>query len=68
MIYMSNDNKLKLLQYLAFFPTLVCMMLLMDMNSFPYAKLFATISGSFAAIMLAVFWNLKIRMKNEKSS
>ncbi|CAM4221566.1 hypothetical protein AT258_09905 [Bacillus wiedmannii] len=65
---MSNDNKLKLLQYLAFFPTLVCMMLLMDMNSFPYAKLFATISGSFAAIMLAVFWNLKIRMKNEKSS
>ncbi|WP_270342701.1 hypothetical protein [Bacillus mobilis] len=65
---MSNDNKLKLLQYLAFFPTLVCMMLLMDINSFPYAKLFATISGSFAAIMLAVFWNLKIRMKNEKSS
>ncbi|MEG7841364.1 hypothetical protein [Bacillus mobilis] len=65
---MSNDNKLKLLQYLAFFPTIVCMMLLMDMNSFPYAKLFATISGSFAAIMLAVFWNLKIRMKNEKSS
>ncbi|MGN4446952.1 hypothetical protein ACTFOB_18870 [Bacillus cereus group sp. MYBK79-1] len=65
---MSNGNKLKLLQYLAFFPTLVCMMLLMDMNSFPYAKLLATISGSFAAIMLAAFWNLKIRMKQEKSS
>ncbi|WP_166703525.1 hypothetical protein [Bacillus albus] len=65
---MSNDNKLKLLQYLAFFPTLVCLMLLMDMNSFPYAKLLATISGSFAAIMLAVFWNLNIRMKKEKSS
>ncbi|MBE7097636.1 hypothetical protein [Bacillus cereus] len=65
---MSNNNKLKLLQYLAFFPTLVCMMLLIDMNSFPYAKLFATISGSFAAIMLAAFWNLKIRMKKEKSS
>ncbi|WP_144615598.1 hypothetical protein [Bacillus cereus] len=65
---MSNDNKLKLLQYLAFFPTLVCMMLLMDMSSFPYAKLLATISGSFAAIMLATFWNLKIRMKKEKST
>ncbi|GAB6446051.1 MULTISPECIES: hypothetical protein [Bacillus] len=65
---MSNDNKLKLLQYLAFFPTLVCMMLLIDMNSSLYAKLLATISGSFAAIMLAAFWNLKIRMKKEKSS
>ena len=63
---MSNDNKLKLLQYLAFFPTLVCMMLLIDMNTSPYTKLFATISGSFA-IMLAVL-NLKIRMKKEKSS
>ena len=52
---MSNDNKLKLLQYLAFFPTLVCMILLIDMNAYPYAKLLATISGSFAAIMLAVF-------------
>ena len=51
---MSNDNKLKLLQYLAFFPTLVCMMLLIDMNTSPYTKLFATISGSFATIMLAV--------------
>lgn len=65
---MSNDKKLKLLQYLAFFPTIVYMMLLVDINAYPYAKLFATISGSFAAIMLAVFWNLKIRMKNEKSS
>ncbi|CAM4213383.1 hypothetical protein DXB51_18775 [Bacillus cereus] len=65
---MSNDNKLKLLQYLAFFPTLLCMMLLIDMNTSPYAKLFAAISGSFAAIMLAAFWNLKIRMKKEKSS
>ncbi|HDR4421957.1 TPA: hypothetical protein QCP59_002774 [Bacillus cereus] len=65
---MSNDKRLKLLQYLAFFPTVVCMMLLMDMNSFPYTKLLATISGSFAAIMLAAFWNLKIRMKKEKSS
>lgn len=35
---MSNDNKLKLLQYLAFFPTIVCMMLLIDMNAYPYAK------------------------------
>ncbi|GAB6433752.1 hypothetical protein bcgnr5372_52210 [Bacillus luti] len=65
---MSNDNKLKLLQYLAFFPTLLCMMLLIDMNTSPYAKLFAAISGSFAAIMLAAFWSLKIRMKKEKSS
>ncbi|MGG2935283.1 hypothetical protein ABEO66_14410 [Bacillus pacificus] len=65
---MSNDNKLKLLQYLAFFPTIVCMMLLVDMNALPYAKLFVAISGSFAAIMLATFWNLKIRMKKEKSS
>ena len=52
---MSSDTKLKLLQYLAFFPTLVCMMLLIDMNAYPYAKLLATISGSFAAIMLAIF-------------
>ncbi len=34
---MSNDNKLKLLQYLAFFPTIVCMMLLVDINAYPYA-------------------------------
>ncbi|EEK58234.1 hypothetical protein bcere0004_3950 [Bacillus cereus BGSC 6E1] len=39
-----------------------------DTSSFPYAKLLGTISGSFAAIMLAAFWNLKIRMKREKSS
>ncbi|OOZ79184.1 hypothetical protein BHL35_16435 [Bacillus cereus] len=65
---MSNDKKLKLLQYLAFFPTIVCMMLLVDINAYPYAKLLATLSGSFAAIMLAVFWNLKIRMKKERSS
>ncbi|EEM61638.1 hypothetical protein bthur0007_4170 [Bacillus thuringiensis serovar monterrey BGSC 4AJ1] len=39
-----------------------------DTSSFPYAKLLATISGSFAAIMLAAFWNFKIRMKREKSS
>ncbi|MGD6892972.1 hypothetical protein [Bacillus mobilis] len=65
---MSNDNKLKLLQYLYFFPAIVCMMLLVDMNTSPYAKLFVAITGSFAAIMLASFWNLKIRMKKEKSS
>ena len=65
---MSNDKRLKLLQYLAFFPTLLCMMLFINMNTYPYAKLLATISGSFAAIMLAAFWNLKIRMKKEKSS
>ncbi|EEK75067.1 hypothetical protein bcere0007_4160 [Bacillus mycoides] len=39
-----------------------------DMISFPHAKLLGTISGSFAAIMLAAFWNLKLRMKREKSS
>ncbi|EEM55205.1 hypothetical protein bthur0006_4110 [Bacillus thuringiensis serovar kurstaki str. T03a001] len=44
------------------------MMLLIDINAYPYAKLLATISGSFAAIMLAAFWNLKLRIKNEKSS
>ncbi|MDH4422708.1 MULTISPECIES: hypothetical protein [Bacillus] len=67
---MSNNNKLKLLQYLYFFPAMLCMMLFIstDMSSFPYAKLLGTISGSFAAIMLAAFWNLKIRMKKEKSS
>lgn len=67
---MSNDNKLKLLQYLYFFPAMLCMMLFIntDMSSFPYAKLLGTISGSFAAIMLAAFWNLKLRMKREKSS
>ncbi|WP_410973763.1 hypothetical protein [Bacillus paranthracis] len=43
---MSNDNKLKLLQYLAFFPTIVCMMLLIDMNAYPYAKLFAAIRSN----------------------
>jgi hypothetical protein len=43
-------------------------MLFIDMSSFPHAKLLGTISGSFAAIMLAAFWNLKLRMKNEKSS
>ncbi|WP_410986237.1 hypothetical protein [Bacillus paranthracis] len=65
---MSSNTKLKLLQYLAFFPTLVCMMLLIDINAYTYAKLLATLSGSFAAIMLAAFWNLKIRMKKERSS
>ncbi|MBK5426529.1 hypothetical protein [Bacillus sp. TH30] len=67
---MSNDKKLKLLQYLYLLSAVLCMMLFIniDMNSFPYAKLLATISGSFAAIMLAAFWNLKLRMKREKSS
>ncbi|CAM4026317.1 MULTISPECIES: hypothetical protein [Bacillus] len=67
---MSNDKKLKLLQYLYLLPAVLCMMLFIntDMSSFPYAKLLGTISGSFAAIMLAAFWNLKLRMKREKSS
>ncbi|AAP07511.1 MULTISPECIES: hypothetical protein [Bacillus] len=67
---MSNDKKLKLLQYLYFFPAMLCMMLFInaDVSSSPYAKLLGTIFSSFAAIMLAAFWNLKIRIKNEKSS
>ncbi|PFM60382.1 hypothetical protein COJ48_23595 [Bacillus cereus] len=67
---MSNDKKLKLLQYLYLLPAVLCMVLFIntDMSSFPYAKLLGTISGSFAAIMLAAFWNLKLRMKREKSS
>ncbi|ACK97533.1 hypothetical protein P4493_09205 [Bacillus thuringiensis] len=67
---MSNDKKLKLLQYLYFFPAMLCMMLFInsDVSSSPYAKLLGTISGSFAAIMLAAFWNLKLHIKNEKSS
>ncbi|MED0903611.1 hypothetical protein [Bacillus nitratireducens] len=67
---MSNDKKLKLLQYLYLLPAVLCMMLFInaDMSSFPYVKLLGTISGSFAAIMLAAFWNLKLRMKKEKSS
>ncbi|MGN5652809.1 hypothetical protein [Bacillus sp. Brlt_9] len=67
---MSNDKKLKLLHYLYLLPAVLCIMLFInsDMSSFPYAKLLATISGSFAAIMLAAFWNLKIRMKNGQSS
>ncbi|PGK43010.1 hypothetical protein CN907_08120 [Bacillus anthracis] len=67
---MSNDKKLKLLQYLYFFPAMVCMMLFInaDVSISPYAKLLGTTFGSFAAIMLAAFWNLKIRIKNEKSS
>ena len=67
---MSNDKKLKLLQYLYLLPAVLCMMLFIntDMSSFPYAKLLGTISGSFAAIMLAAFWNLKLRIKNDKSS
>ncbi|MED0958624.1 hypothetical protein [Bacillus paramycoides] len=67
---MSNDKKLKLLQYLYLLPAVLCMMLFIntDMSSFPYAKLLGTISGSFAAIMLAAIWNLKLRMKREKSS
>ncbi|KAB2399803.1 hypothetical protein P5808_19805 [Bacillus cereus] len=67
---MSNDKKLKLLQYLYFFPAMLCMMLFInsDVSSSPYAKLLGTISGSFAAIMLTAFWNLKLHIKNEKSS
>lgn len=67
---MSNDKKLKLLQYLYFFPAMLCMMLFInsDVSSSPYAKLLGTISGSFAAIMLAAFWKLKLHIKNEKSS
>ena len=38
-----------------------------DMSSFPYAKLLGTISGSFAAIMLAAF-EFEATYKNEKSS
>ena len=54
---MSNDKKLKLLQYLYFFPAMLCMMLFInaDVSSSPYAKLLGTIFGSFAAIMLAAF-------------
>ena len=37
-----------------------------DMSSFPYAKLLGTISGSFAAYYACCFWNLKLRIKNEK--
>ena len=65
---MSNDKKLKLLHYLDLFPTILCIMLFIDMSSFPHAKLLGIISGSFAAIMLAAFWNLKLLMKKEKSS
>jgi len=67
---MSNDKKLKLLHYLYLLPAVLCIMLFIngDMSSFPYAKLLGTIFGSFAAIMLAAFWNLKLRIKNEKSS
>ncbi|WP_377866985.1 hypothetical protein [Bacillus sp. R86525] len=67
---MSNDKKLKLLQYLYLLPAVLCMMLFInaDMSSSPYAKLLGTISGSFAAIMLAAFWSLKLRIKKEKSS
>ncbi|MDA1579947.1 hypothetical protein PDL04_22160 [Bacillus cereus group sp. BY142LC] len=67
---MSNDKKLKLLHYLYLLPAVLCIMLFInsDMSSFPYAKLLGTISGSFAAIMLAACWNLKLRIKNEKSS
>ncbi|MGN4674414.1 hypothetical protein [Bacillus cereus] len=67
---MSNDKKLKLLHYLYLLPAVLCIMLFInsDMSSFPYAKLLGAISGSFAAIMLAAFWNLKLRIKNEKSS
>ncbi|HFR4150804.1 hypothetical protein [Bacillus cereus] len=67
---MSNDKKLKLLHYLYLLPAVLCIMLFIngDMSSFPYAKLLGIISGSFAAIMLAAFWNLKLRMKKEKSS
>ncbi|MBJ3790411.1 hypothetical protein I8J38_17610, partial [Bacillus sp. OA1] len=56
---MSNDKKLKLLHYLYLLPAVLCIMLFInsDMSSFPYAKLLGTISGSFAAIMLAAFWN-----------
>ncbi|HDX9611061.1 hypothetical protein NLU03_06520 [Bacillus toyonensis] len=67
---MSNDKKLKLLHYLYLLPAVLCIMLFIngDMSSFPYANLLGTIFGSFAAIMLAAFWNLKIRIKKEKSS
>ncbi len=49
---------------------MLCMMLFInaDVSSSPYAKLLGTSFGSFAAIMLAAFWNLKIRIKKEKSS
>ncbi|WP_144505830.1 hypothetical protein [Bacillus mycoides] len=67
---MSSEKKLNLLKYLYLLPAVLCMMLFInaDMNSFPHAKLLGTISGSFAAIMLAAFWNLKLRIKREKSS
>ncbi|WP_198174695.1 hypothetical protein [Bacillus tropicus] len=44
---MSNDNKLKLLQYLAFFPTIVCMMLLVDINAYPYACYFLEFEDTY---------------------
>ena len=71
---MSSNTKLKLL-ILAFFPTIVCMMLLVDINAYPYAKLLATLSGSFAAIMLAFEFEdtyeerkIFLTLKHKKSS
>ena len=48
---------------------MLCMMLFInsDVSSSPYAKLLGTISGSFAAIMLAAF-EFEATYKNEKSS
>ncbi|AIY78397.1 putative membrane protein [Bacillus cereus] len=55
---MSNDNKLKLLQYLAFFPTIVCMMLLVDINAYPYAKLLASIIAALLQLLCLLLFGI----------
>ncbi|WP_026592505.1 hypothetical protein [Bacillus sp. UNC437CL72CviS29] len=67
---MMKDKRLKRLYYLYLFPAILCIMFFLnsDMNSLPYAKLIGTISCCIAAIMLAAFWTVKLKIKREQSS
>ena len=66
---MSNDKKLKLLQYLYFFPAMLCMMLFInaDVSSSPYAKLLGTILAPLQLLCLLLL-EFEDTYKNEKSS
>ena len=63
---MSNDKKLKLLQYLDLFPTVLCIMLFIDMNSFPHAKLLGTISGLLCSYYACCFLEFEATYEKRK--
>ncbi|MDM5186954.1 hypothetical protein QUF99_06165 [Bacillus sp. DX4.1] len=67
---MIRDKRLKVLHVLYVLPFVLSVMCFLNssMNSLPYSKLIGTISGCVAAIMLALFWTVKLQIKRDQAS